>query len=280
MSSGFSNIGYGEVKEFTEKYQFPVMESKILTEGGVEVPNRRAIVRGDTNEVVGTVGSNYKVLSHSDALDPIIDRLKEKGQRTFKRILLANNGAKMFASIYFPHKEASVGNSGDKYWPGITVVNSLDGTLRYHLEASIFRLVCTNGMRVPQIIKNLTSVHSKNKDYTEMVEGIIGVVDGDQFTNFNKWANKDLGARTSVDLNKLVDYVINNPKVNFPAKYKPLVECEISRELENGPMTVWSLYNAFHSVIEHHLVREKGKYNRARSLDENLYKFFSTESIF
>lgn len=277
MSSDFSNIGYGEVKEFTENYQFPVTESKIITENGIEVPNRRAIIRGDTNEVVGTVGSNYKVLSHSDALDPILDRLKEKGQQTFKRVLLPDNGARMFASIYFPNKEASIGSSGDKYWPGITVVNSLDGTLRYHLEASIYRLICTNGMRVPMVIKNLTSVHSKNKDYSEMVEGIMNVIDGEHFINFNKWANKSI---KESDIGKRVDYILKHPKVNFPARYKDLVEFEISRELNNGPMTVWGLYNAFHSVIEHHLVREKGKYNRARALDENLYKFFSTYMMY
>lgn len=110
-----------------------------------------------------------------------------------------------------------------------------------------------------------------------MVEGIMNVIDGEHFINFNKWANKSI---KESDIGNRVEYILNHPSVKFPARYKEHVELEISRELSNGPMTVWGLYNAFHSVIEHHLVREKGKYNRARALDENIYKFFATDKIF
>ena len=266
----------GEREEFVAPYQFDVIEEEMTTDSGIIVPNRRAIIRSDTMAVMGTVGTNYKILSHAEALDPILDELKRKKIKTFQRVALTAGGAKMFANIYFPGQEINLSNDAsrkDNCWPGITVVNSLDGTLKYSLEATIYRLACTNGMRVPTAIASSKTTHSINKDYTRMVEEIIASVSNtDKFVTLQKWANNVL---TADAMGLLAEKIVKTKGSMFPARYLDEVNDEIKREESYGVVSVWGLYNAFNSVLEHNLVRGKGKLERARMLDENLFKVFT-----
>ena len=84
----------GEVEEHVQDYQFGVREEPVVTSSGIIVPDRRVIIREDTEQALGIVGSNYKVLSHAEALDPILDALKRKKQKTFQRVALTQGGAK------------------------------------------------------------------------------------------------------------------------------------------------------------------------------------------
>ena len=269
---------YGEVMEHKAEYDFPISEQPIATNSGIVIPDRRAIVRTDTNQILGMVGSNYKVLSHKDALEPIIDGLQNRGFETFQRTTLTQNGARMFANIYFPNKEREIkiGKSNDTYWPGISIVNSLDGTLKYHLEASIYRLICTNGMRVPTVIAGGASVHSKNKDFESMIDQILTQItaDGNHFSTFQNWANIPVKRAEIADK---VEGLFKTKKFTYPERYKDIVLEEIAREEKFGMVTVWNLYNAFNSVLEHHLIREKGRYDRARLLDQNMFEVFATK---
>jgi len=275
MNTGIFSSPRGEVIEHVTDYQFKVREEPVLTQSGIVVPNRRAIIREDNDCVIGEVGSNYKILPHSAALDPILDRLAKKKVKTFKRVAMVDNGSKMFANIYFPDQEISlptVGSHKDTCWPGISIINSLDGTLKYSLEATIYRLACTNGMRVPTTIAKYKTTHSKNKSFDELVDEILErVSDADRFTVINKWAGRALD---SDKMASLAEKVVKTKGSLFPARYLPQVREEIETEAKNGLTTVWGLYNAFNSVLEHNLIRGKGKLERARMLDENLFKTF------
>lgn len=267
----------GDVKEHIANYQFGVREEEMVTQSGAIVPNRRAIVRTDSNQVVGTVGGNYKVLTHSEALDPIIEALNRKNVKTFQRVALTGGGAKLFANIYFPEQEINMSpnkSNDDGCWPGITVVNSLDGTLKYSLEATIYRLICTNGMRIPTTISKMKTTHSKNKDFDRIVDEILHQVsDNGRFAMLQKWAGHVM---TPDAMAVMAEEIIKNKNSLFPKSYLPLVKEEIEKEARFGVVSVWGLYNAFTSVLEHNLVRDKGKVERARMLDENLYRVFET----
>ena len=268
----------GEPTEYLEPYQFDVREEEVMTDSGIIIPNMRAIIREDTETVVGTVGSHYKILSHKDALDPILHGLKKKKIETFKRVNLTDGGAKMYASIFFPGAETEIGKNDD-VWPGISIVNSLDGSLKYMAEMVLYRLACTNGMRVPERLAGFSSMHSKNKEYEDFVEQILSAVDnGSQFNTFNQLANK--GMKTDgVEL--YIDKILDDKRSNFPLRYKQMVMAEIAGmdNLTYNTITLWDIYNAFQSVIEHHIIRCKGKLQRGRALEDNLFKYFEKNAI-
>lgn len=267
----------GTPTEHMEAYQFTVREEELTTPSGLIVPGKRAIVREDTEEVIGTVGSHYKVLTHAEALDPIIRNLESRGLKTFKRVNLVDGGAKMFANIYFPGEEFEVGDhSNDSVWPGVSVVNSLDGSLKYRPEATIYRLACTNGMRIPMKMAGFSAIHSKNQDFESIVEKILASIsEGSHFHTFHRMANIGRPADT-IELQ--IDQILEDKKSTFPRRYKDLVMAEIAKNtnIRFNTITVWDIYNAFQSVIEHHMIREKGKVIRGRALEEDLFKYFST----
>lgn len=270
----------GVPTEHLENYQFKVREEEIRTDSGVIVPKLRAIVREDTDQVVGTVGSHYKVLTHAEALDPILDNLNRRGLKTFKRVNLVDGGAKMFANIYFPSEEFGMGESShDSVWPGISVVNSLDGSLKYRPETTLYRLACTNGMRIPIKMAGFEAIHSKNQNFDDIVEKILASVsDGSQFMSFQKMAN--IGKKfDTVDL--LIDKMLEDKRFGFPKRYKDMVMNEIQKntQIRFNTITLWDIYNAFQSVIEHHIIREKGKINRGRALEEDLFSYFNTVAV-
>ena len=80
-------------------------------------------------------------------------------------------------------------------------------------------------------------------------------------------------------MNNMADKIVENPKTIFSKNYLPLVKDEIKREESYGVVSVWGLYNAFNSVLEHNLVREKGKMERARALDKNLFEVFENTFV-
>jgi len=263
-------------------YDFPIVERKLIVVGidnpdmdsSLYVPNKRAIVRTDTNEVLGIVGSNYKVLTHEQALTPILDSFANLGVEIKTNIIITASGAKMFAHIYFPQKVFSVGKEDDTVYPGVTVINSLDGTLKYFTEAFLYRTMCENGLRVPHVLVSTKGMHSKNENFDDIVENILEKIGNKEvFDSFSKWAITTVSENEMLGL---IDAVIKNPMCSFPARYEDLVRLRAAKEVSFGICSIWGLYNAFNGVLEHTLIGEKDKYERARLLDQNLFKVFSS----
>ena len=260
------------VSEVVYDYDFPVelMPMTVSTPGGdLSVPKQQAVVRTDTNQIISTVGQHYNLLSHGDALNPILDKLKNDGTDVHKRIYTTNGGARLFANLYFPNREKQISKS-DKYWPGVAIINSLDGTQRYSAEAGIYRLVCTNGMRAPMSVMSYDLIHSKNSDFEQAYEMIMDILDKtDNFTEFQNLADTKINSDTHAM--SIVDNLLEDKSFKFPKKYRESVMTNYAKENEQN---LWALYNSFNSVLEHELLRGQNKIGRSRHLDGNLFKSF------
>lgn len=262
-----------KLEERVDEYEFPVYEQDAVTENGLVIPNARAIVRGDTDEVVGLVKSAYKVLTHADALNPILEAFEKTGEKVHKNVSLTQNGARMYANLTFPEHQRSAGG-GDNYWPGITVTNSLDGTRKYMTEMEILRLVCTNGMRLPHRIAGFSIGHHKNAEWDDQVHRVLELFEQpEQFEFITAW-NQIAGPnkRNEEIVLDEIEKVIESDGCIFPKRYTENVK-DYYQNHEDG-FTVWNFYSAFNSVVEHDIKREKEKIERARSLDANLFDTF------
>ena len=262
------------LEEHVDDYDFPVIEQPVETDSGLIVPNTRAIVRGDTEEVIGLVKSAYKVLTHGQALDPVLEAFEKTGEKIHKSIRTTHNGARMYANLTFPEHQRSAGGN-DNYWPGITVTNSLDGTRKYMTELEILRLVCTNGMRMPYRIAGFAVGHHKNAEWDQQVQKVLEMFEQpEQFEWITSW-NQIPGPskRDHEAIIESIEEVVNTDGCKFPVKYAEQVTDYYQND-EDG-FTVWNFYNAFNSVIEHDIKRSKDKVERARELDTNLFTTFS-----
>jgi hypothetical protein len=213
------------------------------------------------------------VLTHADALNPILEAFDKVNAKIHKNIRLTHNGARMYANLTFPEHQRSAGGN-DNYWPGITVTNSLDGTRKYMTELEIMRLVCLNGMRMPWKIAGFAVGHSKNAYFDAAVQRVLEILEQpESFEWITAW-NQLPGPskRDESVIIKAIEEVVNTTGCKFPARYSDNV-VDYYTNHEDG-FTVWNFYNAFNSVIEHDIKREKNKVERARELDINLYNTF------
>ena len=84
-------------------WAFPVETQPIFDRNGVEIPGNQAVVRTDTNDVLGVHGSRYQIVSHDDVVNSIMDAVKEvdlSKDYTFD-VKIADGGRKMRGEVLF-----------------------------------------------------------------------------------------------------------------------------------------------------------------------------------
>jgi len=110
------------------------------------VPNRKAIVNVDTGAVMDIVSDQYKVVTHKEALEPVLAALYDGGF-SFTRTALYNDGQRLNIEATNKNTEYRVGD--DVFFPRVQVLNSYDRTVSVKVIFGLFRLVCSNGMVIP-----------------------------------------------------------------------------------------------------------------------------------
>jgi phage/plasmid-like protein (TIGR03299 family) len=114
--------------------------SKLRMDNGVYVPDKRATIRTDNEQYLGTVGDRYTIIQNKDAfafLENIVDsgEVKPLGAGYFK------GGARPWLQARLPD---DIVIAGDKHIPFIFCGTSHDGGLPLIIALSTIRVVCEN----------------------------------------------------------------------------------------------------------------------------------------
>ena len=133
----------------------------------IQVPQSmaRAIVRTDTNHVLGVHGSKYKAIKHDDVVNAVFDAVNTSGisKDYQEKIEVFDNGAKLRGTINFPDLviEPAV---GDHIHFQIVFFNSYDGSWAFGQQAQGLRLWCLNGCTSPDTVAKTVAKHTANVD--------------------------------------------------------------------------------------------------------------------
>lgn len=139
------------------KYDFPVELRELKTVEGIKIPEKKAVVRTDTNTCLGVVGSNYQIFSNKDVITQIEKTLPiELGTRT---ISITDGGMYMFARYLSPKIKSVEVAKGDIVQFGIEIFNSYNGKIALGMRMLALRLICTNGMTSPRSFSTITVRH-------------------------------------------------------------------------------------------------------------------------
>jgi len=127
-------------------WDFPVERQDIFDGRGEVIDGHKAVVRTDTNDVLGVHGSRYTIVSNSDVVNSIDDAVRQaniSGDVSVK-ISSIEGGRKMRGEILFNDLtvEPSV---GDYVKFRISFFNSYDGSWAFTQAADGLRLFCLNG---------------------------------------------------------------------------------------------------------------------------------------
>lgn len=108
------------------------------------LPNRLAVVRDDTGEVLSLVSDRYTFISHQQLLDAVTLAIASLDAGPVPRgIYVDRQGARMRAVFKFPALSQALA-AQDEICPCVKIVNTYDGTSQISVSIGAFRFVCTN----------------------------------------------------------------------------------------------------------------------------------------
>lgn len=130
---------------------------KVYAEGNI-LTDRKAIIRTDTNQILGIVGENYKFLRHEEVLETLTKKLPI--ELTERSITVCKNGSVMFAKFNTPKILSAEIKKDDIVNFGLEIFNSYDGSLQVGFMLTANRLSCLNGMVIPRSIAHVSAKHT------------------------------------------------------------------------------------------------------------------------
>ena len=256
-----------ELNSLNQAVDFKTIKRKVFTEDGVEVKDRKAIVRTDTNKVLGVVGNNYRIAEHSK----VLEAFEQTGILKLKKVDVCKGGAVMFAHYDIENngqlRQEDV-QVGDTIRFGVRVFNSHNYDLGVGFEIVAYRLVCKNGLVVPRTMSRVSMKHYQSTDINRIRLSIVKKQDSilPTIQIWKRWSE------TKVDETR-IDKFFEEAKVG-----KRLRSILYDRAVaENKRLGVWGIYNVFTHYTTHEM-KVRSAENRTLSVRDKeqtlLQKFY------
>lgn len=251
---------------------FPVKKVKLMTEGGKEVPGRRAIIREDTGGVLGVVSDRYQLVPHGDVFKAASQVSKEFGLGTEPdRVSVCKGGSVVFGRFFSQangHVQVKV---GDIVRVGVEIFNSYDGSMPVGLMLIAERLSCTNGMVVPETLTSFSVKHYPTLQLSD-VRQYLGKVLQQVNRVAEKWHDWSETKAEEPKVREFFGEVFGHRK-----RSQLLVRYLQEREDD----TVWGAYNFLTRHFSHELKPRRGRLDNLRwtqwnvenPVTESFYRF-------
>ena len=151
--------------------------NEIQTKDGTPIESHRGIYRSDTGELIGVVGTHYKVVPHSDLIAGVHEALDSAGLTDAKRTLQVHEGgAKIHGRYTFP-KHVIEPAVGDVMELCMDLRTSHNGSWGVALDFQYNRLICTNGMVRGDRIGRNRGRHTENFSITAFLRQMQEAID-------------------------------------------------------------------------------------------------------
>ena len=243
-----------------------VEPKEIKTVDGINIPNKKALMRSDTNDCLGVVGSGYNILQNTEAFK-FFEPFVENGLATLETAGSLFNGKRVFilAKIAGDDMEVQKGDFVEKY---ILLSNAHDGSQAVKVGYTPIRVVCNNTLtcaetsQTSQLIRvyHKTNVSQTLQDLRETMD----LVNKQFIATEEKYKELAKKQVSTADLDKYVKRVFSKKKLedmyNTPSEYtdeqvekfrKKLmehVEEVFEKELVHNR---WTMYNAVNHYLNH-----------------------------
>lgn len=225
---------------------FPVETSPIkLESNGQLIDSKQALIDGDSGQVVGIVGDNYKIVKNKDVAD-IFDKAFS-GLSVYKQTdHLSPSHGSWVRNVFFNDASTQIDvRSDDPLNVMIKIFNSYDGTGSYGFMINFWRLVCTNGMVALQTMKRASFTHNTYK-----VDEIRAI-----FENSRKLDMAPIHHMLSIPFSKKNFETFLSQEKNLPKKFRTEIVDSFPHILkkygdkENG----WGAYNVLTNHLTHNI---------------------------
>lgn len=264
------------------KLDWSVEQEEVKTESGILIPETFANIRRDTNEVLGVVKSQYKILQNTEAFD-FVDEVVKNSQGVECRYETAGslfNGRKIYLLVKLPNVKIC----GDDVENYLFFMNSHDGSTALTAGITSVRVVCNNTLQfalksAPRMwkIRHTSTLKGRVKEAIHSLELADNHVD-EMATIAEKMAMTKI---------KEEDFI---RKFFETKELKTIAESEISRakllerldaihentdDLGNMKNTAWGWYNVVSDYVSNRVYERTGETHEDRKLN----KFFVGEKM-
>jgi len=159
----------------SNSYDFPVEEQPVFTQDGELIPDHKCIVRTDTGKTLGLHGSRYRIISHDDVVNSILDGVKSSNLTSDYEVNVdvIEGGRKLRGEIIFPDlvQQPAV---NDYVQFRVSFFNSYDGSWAFSQQANGLRLWCLNGCTTADAIAKSRFKHTASVNVDGSAAKIIG----------------------------------------------------------------------------------------------------------
>jgi phage/plasmid-like protein (TIGR03299 family) len=121
------------------KLNWTVREEKIVTSSGIVVPDRKALIREDNNEVLSVHGDGYQAFQNHQLVE-LLDKVSTQVGLPIHSGGMFGEGKKVF--IQLKSNDLNIGN--DKVVGYVTGINSFDGSTSLAFGPSNLTISCQN----------------------------------------------------------------------------------------------------------------------------------------
>lgn len=251
----------------------------------IQVPNKYALIRNDTNDVLGVVGERYKVVQHKDMIDNQREVIELSGLNTDnikENITVARRGARCFVKHTLPDHFITTPD-GDTAELTFLGTNSYDGFFSFILSAGARQGACMNG----QVwTKGAATIYKQRHNKKLSLEAAGAVVynalelfkeEGERWrrwyaTPVNNLASHIIFAKASgLTTNQLKDNKLNRNYLYLKSRYESHYRDALGRNL-------WGVYNTLtdwstHAPTNKNTDMNNIKYLRTQKVSEVINEF-------
>jgi len=134
------------------RFSWDVYKDNIVTANGIKIPNKKAIIRNDTDRILNVVSDRYQPF-YNNQFESIINAYEQVGCNNVKlkefsgggklSVQMQNNsiGAEALTEQILTDNEIKI---DDKHKGYVTLINSHDGSCKWMVGLTIVRIVCHN----------------------------------------------------------------------------------------------------------------------------------------
>lgn len=238
-----------------ERLTFPVSVKSLTARVNIEGERKavtikqKAVMRDDTQAVLGIVTPSYQLVPHQDIFHPLHDAVLEMNV-PIKRVMTHVGPCGGYAKVDWDlDVEEPIGDPsvGDIVGLRLTARNSLNQASRLTVELGALRLICTNGLVAPGRQFRFAVPHVKSLSVPKALEHFNTVIEKAP-KMLGTWAN---WAAIGVDTEGLSNFLggTESRKQVLGTKARK----EIVDYFEKKDQTVWEAYNAITWFATHQI---------------------------
>ncbi len=231
-----------------ETYDLKV--SKLFGDDIIVPPNMaQAVVRTDTNSILGVHTDKYKIIKHDDVVNSVMDSIQSANlsHDYTVDVQVLDDGRKLKGEILF--NDITIEPQKDDYIKfRVPFYNSYDGSWSFSVTCDGIRLWCLNGCTTPDTITKSVSKHTASANVTSSTAKVqrgfeMFLQSEDKYRNYtNIDISSTLASNVFRKLTKLPS-VDSADKNKFNEKQMSNLRYQWRNEKAELGSNAWALYN-------------------------------------